>query len=171
MPETNSSIATPEFAPDPQSWPLLSVPKHSGFELTPLEPLIRNVVRRPTTAGVLIVTAELGLDDTDAALLNVVRAFAERGQRVTVVSTRYHDDAAVSRARTLRYTHDIHMIAPQLRLQHVPAYLRYLCDTRNIDTVYLGTSEIAWAALPSLFEAGPDMTWIAFVADSGAWAS
>ena len=147
------------------------MPKHSGFELTPLEPLIRNVVRRPSTAGVLIVTAELGLDDTDAALLNVVRAFAERGQRVTVVSTRYHDDAAVSRARTLRYTHDIHMIAPQLRLQHVPAYLRYLCDTRNIDTVYLGTSEIAWAALPSLFEAGPDMTWIAFVADSGAWAS
>lgn len=152
---------------DASSWPLLSVPKHAGFEVTELQSLVANPIRKPSVGGVLILMAELGTDDPDVALLDVVRVFAERGERVTVVSTRYHDDAAVFRARMLRYTHDIHMLAPQLRIQDIPAYLRYLCETRSIDAVFLGSSEVGWAVLPSLFESGPEIAWIAYTADSG----
>lgn len=65
-----------------------------------------------------------------------------------------------------QYTHDIIFAAPHTRISDMTAYVKYIIESRQIDTVFLSNSELAYAMLPSLSENLPAVTFIDYVRSS-----
>jgi hypothetical protein len=144
-------------------------PKGSVEKSSPLEPIFwsppfaSDLVCQPIP-GIMIVLAWLSPGDPQLGFIEVLRHFATQGIRVTMVLTRLHyPDGMVLRKEAARYTNDIHFLPGFLRMCDFPRYLKYLMDSRQINTVFLSHSQLIYEILPALAEATPEVDYIDYV--------
>jgi hypothetical protein len=115
----------------------------------------------------MIVQGWLLVGGSELGFLEVLRHFAVQGIRVTMVLTRLHyPDGMALRKEVARYTNDVHFLPGFLRMRDFPRYLKYLMDTRQIDTVFMSNSQLIYEILPALAEATPNVAYIDYVRTS-----
>jgi hypothetical protein len=71
--------------------------------------------------------------------------------------------AAALRPQVAQYTSDIHFLPNFLRLDDFPGYIKYLINTRHIETVLMSNSQLIYEILPALAEQNPQVKWIDYV--------
>ena len=128
--------------------PDVQTPRSVPFEEVSYEPPVDNYVGSKTSRAIMILLPWVSTGGAEcvaipiAALivsigaLRFVETFARAGWRVTVVCTLYHPpDSIALRPRFMPFTHDFHVLPAFLRARHFPGFIKYLIDSRGIDTV------------------------------------
>lgn len=112
----------------------------------------------------MIVQGSLYREEETLAVLHALRHFAAQGIRVTMVLTRVHyPDGMALRKEVARYTNDVQFLPGFLRMCDFPRYLKYLMDTRQIDTVLVSHSQLMYEILPAMVEATPNVDYMDYV--------
>ena len=112
----------------------------------------------------MIVQGWLLVGGSELGFLDILRKFAEAGFRVTMVFTRFkYPEGVALRPRVAQYTHDIHFMPAFLRMHDFPRYIKYLINSRGVDTVFMSNSVLIYEILPSLAELTPQTSWIDYL--------
>jgi glycosyltransferase involved in cell wall biosynthesis len=140
------------------------VTKSTALEPVGWTPAFTNGLGLQKTKGILIVQGWLLVGGSELGFLEVLRHFAVQGIRVTMVLTRMrYPDSIALRGRVAQYTNDIHSLPSFLRMSDFPRYLKYLIDSRQIDTVFMSNSQLIYEILPALAEQTPGVAYIDYV--------
>lgn len=101
----------------------------------------------------------------DAAILGLVRELGSQGYRVTIACTLLNVQSAstTSLRKLMRYTHDIFTIPAILRLADAPRFFAYLIESRNVQTVLIMNSQLAYGLLPWLSPKFPAVKFVDYV--------
>ncbi|GAA5985541.1 hypothetical protein JCM10908_007018 [Rhodotorula pacifica] len=114
--------------------------------------------------SIMFIVPWLYIGGADIGALHQIQVYAERGYRVTVVCTLYRAPAGLElRPRVMQYTHDIHVVPSYLNAADIPRYIKYLLNSRGIDTVVLSNAQLAYELLPALTEQVPHVKFIDYL--------
>jgi glycosyltransferase involved in cell wall biosynthesis len=133
-----------------QQQPLETVP-----QALPWENCLRKDKRR-----LLLVVPWLTCGGADKFNLDVLEQLTRRGWEVSVATTLNGD--CLWLPHFARYTPDIFILRHFLRLVDYPRFLRYLIQSRQIETVIISNSELGYLLLPYLRAYFPGVTFCDF---------
>lgn len=89
---------------------------------------------------------------------------AKAGYRVTVVATLYHPKGGLDLVpHTMQWTSDVHSLPSNTRPVDHARYIKYLIQSRQIDTVIFSHSQLLYQLLPTLAEELPHVKWIDYL--------
>jgi hypothetical protein len=146
------------------TFPQARVKKHVALEPISWAPPFENHIPLQTGKSIMIVQGWLLVGGSELGMLEVMRHFAERGYRVTMVLTRLkYPEGLALHSLVAQYTNDIHTLPSFLRMSDFPRFIKYLIDSRGIHAVLMSNSQLIYEILPSLAEQLPKVAWIDYV--------
>ena len=107
----------------------------------------RNRLRKDSSR-LLMIVPWLSLGGADKFNLDLVEQLTQRGWEVTIAATLKSDHSWLP--AFARLTPDIFILHHFLRLVDYPRFLRYLIQSRQVDTVLIANSELGYSLLPYL---------------------
>ncbi len=108
----------------------------------------------------LLLVPWLTMGGADKFNLDMLAQLTQRGWEITVATTCKGDDSWLP--LFAQHTPDIFLLPHFLRLVDYPRFLRYLIDSRQVDTVMVSNSELGYLLLPYLRAQCPDVTFVDF---------
>jgi glycosyltransferase involved in cell wall biosynthesis len=115
---------------------------------------------RKTKPRLLLLVPWLTIGGADKFNLDMLAQLTQRGWEITIATTLPGDDAWLP--LFARYTPDIFLLPHFLRLVDYPRFLRYLMQSRQVDTVMVSNSELGYLLLPYLRAQCPDVAFVDF---------
>ncbi|SGY50981.1 BQ5605_C001g00946 [Microbotryum silenes-dioicae] len=137
------------------------VPKHSSAleRIVWDQPFESNLAT--SDKSIMFVIPWLYLGGADVGAVRMIRLYAEKGYRVTVVCTLFDPPAGIElRPEALQWTHDVHVLPSFLRARDFPRYFKYLVESRGINQIVLSNSQLTYEMMPALVEQMPDVEFI-----------
>lgn len=130
------------------------------------KPPFDNPLPHPTGKSIMIIQGWLLVGGSEGGMLEILRHFAERGYRVTMVLTRFkYPEGMALFSQVSQYTNDIHTMPAFLRMSDFPRYIKYLIDSRGVESVLMSNSQLIYEILPALVEETPGVSWIDYVSE------
>jgi glycosyltransferase involved in cell wall biosynthesis len=108
--------------------------------------------------NLLLLLPYVSIGGADQFDIDLVEQLTHRGWNVTVATTLAADHAWLPRLAA--FTPDVFALHRFLRLVDYPRFLRYLLQSRQIDTVLISNSELSYQLLPYLRAHAPQATFV-----------
>jgi hypothetical protein len=108
----------------------------------------------------LVVVPRLAADEPGRGALELVGQVTRGGWEVTIAATADGDHSGLP--RFAHHTPDVFVLRHFLRLVDYPRFIRYLVQSRRVDTVMIARSELAYRLLPYLRAHFPEVTFVGF---------
>ncbi len=109
----------------------------------------------------LIIMPWLEMGGADKFSLDLLRQLTQRGWQVTIATTLDGDHPWL--AEFARFTPDIFILHDFLPLADYPRFLRYLIDSRQVDTVLISHSYFGYMLLPYLRAFCPNVAYVDYL--------
>ena len=106
----------------------------------------------------LMVLPWMTLGGSDRFNLDALRELQKRGWDLSIVTTLHGENLWLH--EFARYTSDIFILENFLRVTDYPRFIRYLIDSRQIDTVLISHSLLGYLLLPYLRSRCPQVTYL-----------
>jgi GT2 family glycosyltransferase len=106
----------------------------------------------------LIVVPRLAADGLERCDLELLGQVTRRGWEVTIAATGDGDHSWLP--RFAGHTPDVFVLRHFLRLEDYPRFLRYLVQSRRVDTVMISGSELGYRLLPYLRAYFPEVMFV-----------
>ena len=141
--------------PFPIPQPYYPVPLESVCDELPFH----NPLRKPVhSKRLLMLLPWLTMGGADKFNLDLVEQLAARGYEITICTTKKGDNSWLP--WFARLTPDIFILNHLLRLPDYPRFLRYIIESRQVDTVLISNSELGYQLLPYLRSRCPGVTFL-----------
>lgn len=140
------------------------VPRSISMEPMRWSPPFDNFIKPGRGKSIMLVQSWLLVGGSEVGFAEILRVFANAGYSVTMVLTRFkYPDGLALRPRVAQYTNDIHVLPTFLRMHDFPPYIKYLIDSRGIDTVFMSNCVLIYEILPSLSELLPHVKFVDYL--------
>lgn len=146
--------------------PLIKYPE--PYETVPAQLPFANRLSKPeNTRRILFVIPWMVTGGADKVNLDWIDALTQNGYQVTICTTLESDNNWLH--EFARLTPDIFVLPRFLRTADYPRFLRYLINSRQIDTVLLSASTFGYLVLPYLRSYFPKLAFIDLCHVEEAW--
>jgi glycosyltransferase involved in cell wall biosynthesis len=123
-------------------------------------PFMQKLVKPEKARRILIIVPWFEMGGADQFNFDLVQTWCKRGYDVTLVATLSSHHAWLHRFAQL--TPDIFCLPTFLAHRDFPRFLRYLIESRNIDTLLVSNSEFGYGIVPYLRFYFPDLSILDF---------